>query len=61
MTGERIELLIEFGVILLSPIVHTYYLWKVKRVSVSVIRQNIKIFSVLYVLIAFAFIILVSK
>jgi hypothetical protein len=61
MFGERIELLIEFGVILLSPVVHTYYLWKVKRVSVSVIRQNIKIFSVLYALIAFAFIILVFK
>jgi hypothetical protein len=52
MTGERIELLIEFGVILLSPIIHTYYLWKVKKVDASVIRQNIKVFAVLYVLLA---------
>ena len=61
MTGERIELLIEFGVILLSPIVHTYYLWKVKKAHATIIRQNIKIFSVLYALLAVAFIILVLK
>lgn len=52
MTGERIELLIEFGVILLSPVVHTYYLWKVKKVDASVIRQNIKVFAFLYALLA---------
>ena len=52
MTGERIELLIEFGVILLSPVVHTYYLWKVKEVDASVIRQNIRIFAFLYALLA---------
>ena len=61
MTGEHIELLIEFGVILLSPIVHTYYLKKYKQVDASVIRQNVKIFSVLYLLIAFAAIILMLK
>jgi hypothetical protein len=52
MTGERIELLIEFSVILLSPVVHTYYLWKVKKVDASVIRQNIRIFAFLYALLA---------
>jgi hypothetical protein len=52
MTGERIVLLIEFGVILLSPVVHTYYLWKVKKVDASVIRQNIRIFAFLYALLA---------
>ena len=61
MTGERIELLIEFGVILLSPIVHTYYLWKVKKVDASIIRQNVRIFSVLYALLAVALIILMLK
>ena len=61
MTGERIELLIEFGVILLSPIVHTYYLWKVKKVDASIIRQNVRIFSVLYTLLAIALIILMLK
>jgi hypothetical protein len=61
MTGERIELLIEFGVILLSPIVHTYYLWKVKKVDASIIRQNVRIFSVLYTLLAVALIILMLK
>ena len=61
MTGERIELLIEFGVILLSPVVHTYYLWKVKKVDASVIRQNIKVFAFLYVLLAVGGILLFLK
>ena len=61
MTGERIELLIEFGVIPLSPIVHTYYLWKVKKVDASVIRQNIKIFAFLYALLAVGGILLFLK
>ncbi len=61
MTGERLELLIEFGVILLSPVVHTYYLWKVKKVDASVIRQNIKIFVFLYALLAVGGILLFIK
>ena len=52
MTGETIELIFEFGVILLAPIVHNYYLWKVKKVDVSVIKQSIKIFSFFYALLA---------
>jgi hypothetical protein len=52
MTVEHIELIIEFSVILLAPIIHNYYLWKVKKVDASVIQQNIKIFSFFYVLIA---------
>lgn len=61
MTGEHIELLIEFGVILLSPIVHTYYLKKYKQVDASVIRQNVKIFSVLYALLGCAVVLLVLR
>ena len=61
MTGERIELLIEFGVILLSPVVHTYYLWKVQKVDASVIRQNIKVFAFLYALLAVGGILLFIK
>ena len=52
MTGEYIELIVEFSVILLAPIIHNYYLWRVKKVDSSVIQQNIKIFSFFYVLIA---------
>ena len=52
MTGEIIELMVEFGVILLAPIVHNYYLWKVKKVDVYVIKQSIKIFSFFYALLA---------
>ena len=52
MTGEYIELVVEFSVILLSPVLHNYYLWKVKKVDVIEIKKNIKIFSFLYTLIA---------
>lgn len=48
MTGVKIELLIEFGVILLAPIIHTFYLWKYKNADNQVLKQNIKIFAGLY-------------
>lgn len=50
MTGVKIELLVEFAVILLAPVIHTYYLWKYKKVEREVLIKNIKIFSGLYVL-----------
>jgi uncharacterized membrane protein len=53
MTGVKIELLIEFGVILLAPIIHTYYLWKYKNVENRELIKNVKIFSILYVLLGF--------
>jgi uncharacterized membrane protein len=53
MTGVKIELLIEFGVILLAPIIHTYYLWKYKNVKKRELIKNVKIFSILYVLLGF--------
>jgi hypothetical protein len=52
MTGVKIELLIEFGVILLAPIIHTLYLWKYKKVDKQILKQNIKIFGVFYVIFA---------
>jgi hypothetical protein len=48
MTGVKIELLIEFAVILLAPIIHTFYLWKYKKVDKQILKQNIKIFAGLY-------------
>ena len=51
MTGEHIELIVEFSVILLAPIIHTYYLWKVKKVESAFIHQNIKVFTFIYALI----------
>ncbi len=52
MTGVKIELLIEFGVILLAPIIHTLYLWKYKKVNQQILKQNIKIFGVFYLIFA---------
>ena len=59
MTGVRIELLIEFGVILLAPIIHTFYLWKYKKVDKQILKQNIKIFAGLYLALGFIVLFLV--
>lgn len=58
MTGVKIELLIEFGVILLAPIIHKYFLWTYKKVEKRVLIQNIQIFSGFYALYGAAFLIL---
>lgn len=42
MTGETIELIVEFSVILLSPILHTYCLWKFKKVELLEIKKKYK-------------------
>lgn len=48
MTGVKIELLVEFAVILLAPVIHTYYLWKYKKVNKRELLKNMKMFSVFY-------------
>jgi len=58
MTGVKIELLIEFGVILIAPIIHTYFLWTYKKVEKRVLIENIQIFSGFYALFGAAFLIL---
>jgi hypothetical protein len=50
MNSLKIELLAEFAVILLAPIIHTYYLWKYKKVEKKELIKNIKIFASLYLL-----------
>jgi uncharacterized membrane protein len=61
MTGLKIELLVEFAVILLAPIIHTFYLWKYKRVEKKELVKNIKIFTGLYVLLGFVGAVLILK
>ena len=57
----HLELFLEFAVILLAPAIHTYYLWKVKKVDASIVRQNVKIFSFFYVLLGVTCIVLLLK
>ncbi len=59
MTGVKIELLIEFGVILLAPIIHTFYLWQYKKVDKQILKQNIRIFAGLYLALGFVVLFLV--
>ncbi len=61
MTGVKIELLVEFAVILLAPIIHTYYLWKYKKVEKKELIKNIKIFSIFYFAIGLIALLLVFK
>jgi len=58
MTGIKIELLVEFAIILLAPIIHTFYLWKYKKVEKKELMKNIQIFSGFYALFGAAFLIL---
>jgi hypothetical protein len=58
VTIIHLELFLEFAVILLAPAIHTYYLWKVKKVDASIVRQNVKIFSFFYVVIGLALLLL---
>ena len=51
MTGVMLELVIEFGVILISPIVFHYYLWKYKKIAPAIILKDAKIYACLYGLI----------
>ena len=53
MTGEILELIIEFSVILVSPIIYHLYLLKYKKISKEIVFKDIKIYLVLYGLIAF--------
>ena len=57
----HLELFLEFAVILLAPAIHTYYLWKVKKVDASIVRQNVKIFSFFYVVLGATAIVLLLK
>jgi len=61
VTGQKLELILEFSVILISPIVYHYYLWKYKKIEVDVILKNIKIYLLLYILIGIASLILFLK
>jgi len=61
MKNEVWQLIIKFAVILMSPIIHHYYLWRYKKTKKSVIFQNIKIYACLYALVGIAGIILAIK
>jgi hypothetical protein len=52
MTGEKLELIIEFGVILSSPIIYHLYLLKYKKIAREIVFKDIKIYLFLYGLIA---------
>ena len=61
MTGVKIELLIEFAVILLAPMIHTYYLWKYKKVGRQELVRNLKLFIPLYLLFSIGVILFIMK
>ena len=52
MTGEKLELIIEFSVILISPIIYHLYLLKYKKLAREIVFKDVKIYAFLYALIA---------
>ena len=61
MTGEKIELIIEFSVILISPIIYHLYLLKYKKIAREIVFKDIKIYLFLYVLIAMTSMLLIFR
>lgn len=51
MTGQKIELIIEFTVILLAPIIYHIYLIKYKKIEIRKLVKSIKVYLLLYALI----------
>jgi hypothetical protein len=52
MTGVKLELIFEFGVILIAPVIYHVYLLKYKKIPREIIFKDIKIYLLLYGLIA---------
>jgi hypothetical protein len=52
MTGEKLELIIEFSVILISPIIYHLYLLKYKKLAREIVFKDVKVYAFLYALIA---------
>lgn len=52
MTGVKLELILEFGVILIAPIIYHLYLLKYKKIAREIVFKDIKIYLFLYALIA---------
>jgi len=61
MTGQKLELILEFSVILLSPIVHHYYLWKYKKIELNEILKSAKFYVILYGLVGVGILILETR
>ena len=61
MTGQKLELILEFSVILLSPIVYHYYLWKYKKIELNEILKNAKVNMILYEVICIPSLILLTQ
>ena len=61
MTGEKLELLFEFGVILISPVIYHIYLLKYKKIPRDIVFKHIKIYLFLYGLIAITSLLLLFR
>lgn len=61
MTGEKLELLFEFGVILISPVIYHVYLLKYKKISRDIVFKDIKIYLFLYGLIVITSLLLLLR
>ena len=61
MTGEKLELIFEFGVILISPVIYHIYLLKYKKIPRDIVFEHIKIYLFLYGLIVITSLLLLFR
>jgi hypothetical protein len=61
MDPVKIELLVEFGVVLAAPPLYQYYLWRKGRTTPLALRSSAKLFAPLYGLVIVALLLLFTK
>lgn len=61
MDPVKIELLVEFGVVLAAPPLYQYYLWRKGRTTPTALRRSAKWFAPLYGLVIVALGLLFTK
>ena len=61
MTGAKLELILEFGVILIAPIIYHLYLLKYKKLPKEIVFKDTKIYLLLYGLIAITILFILLK
>jgi len=55
MTGEKLELIIEFSVILISPIIYHLYLLKYKKLAREIVFKDVKVYALIAITGLFVF------
>ena len=61
MDPVKVELLVEFGVVLVAPPLYQYYLWRKGKTNVAGLWRSARLFAPLYALVFGAVFLLLTK